>query len=64
MADDDRSGLTLVDAVLLVGGAVIAVLVFFALFHFIVGVVWFAIKVVAVLVVVALIAWLLLRRHS
>lgn len=57
-----RSGLSLFDAVLLVGGVVIAIVVFFAIFSFIAGVVWFAVKTVLVLAVIAGIVWLLVRR--
>ena len=64
MAKDDRSGLTLLDAVLVVGGGVIAIVVVFAVLSFIAGVVWFFIKAIAVIAVIVGIAWLLFRRRS
>jgi len=65
VADDgqQRSGLTLLDGVLLVGGAIIAVWVAFAVLHFVVGVVWFVIKAVVLVALIVLVARLLLRRH-
>jgi len=64
MADGDRSGLKLIDGVLVVGAAVIAVVVAFALLHFIAGLIWLAVKVVVVVAFLGAIVWLLLRRRS
>ena len=64
MADEERSGLRTLDAVLLVAAGVVAVLVAFWLLHFIVGLLWLAVKVVVVLAVLGGVAWLLLRRSS
>jgi len=64
MADDTRSGLTLLDGVLLVAAGIIELFVVFALFHFIVGLVWFAVKVVLVLAVIGAVLWVLFRRRS
>jgi len=64
MAEDERTGLRALDAVLLVGAGVLIAVVAFALLHFVVGVVWFVIKTAVVVGVIAAVAWLLLRRHS
>jgi len=64
MADEERSGLSLFDGVLIVGGGLIAVFVAFALLSFIAGVVWFVIKVVVVIALVALVAKLVFGRKS
>ena len=61
---DDRSGLKTFDLVLLIGGAIIAALVAFALLHFVVGVIWFAIKFIFVIAVIGLIAWLVVGRRK
>jgi len=59
-----RSGLRAFDMALMVAGGVVAVVVAFALLHFVVGIIWFAVKAVVVVGVVAAIGWMLLRRHS
>lgn len=64
MADDERTGLSLFDAVLIVGGGLIALFVAFTLFNFVVGVVWFVIKVAVVVAVIALVAKLVFRRRT
>ena len=61
---DDRSGLKTFDLVLLIGGAIIAALVAFALLHFVVGVIWFAIKFIFLIAVIGLIAWLVVGRRK
>ena len=62
MADKERSGLSTLDAVLVIGGGIIAVVVAFAVLNFVAGILWFLFKVVVVVAVVAGIAWFLLRR--
>jgi hypothetical protein len=61
---DDRSGLKTFDLVLLIGGGIIAALVAFALLHFVVGVIWFAVKFIIVIAVIGLIAWLVVGRRK
>ena len=65
MADREaKSGISLVDAVLLMGvGAVVVVVVFFLL-NVLAGIIWFAIKAVVVVAVVAFLGWLVLRKSS
>jgi len=58
------SGLRALDGVLLVGAGIVAVVVLFALFHFIAGVIWFAVKTAVAVAVVAWVGWLLLRRRA
>ncbi len=63
-SESDRTGLRALDAVLLIGGGIVALVVAFAVLHVIAGIVWFVVKlaVVAALVVVA---WrLLVRKRS
>ena len=61
---EDRHGLSLFDGVLIVGGGVIALVVFFGILSFIAGVVWFFVKVVIVVALIALVARLVFRRRS
>ncbi|MDA8367185.1 MAG: hypothetical protein M0Z62_09550 [Actinomycetota bacterium] len=66
MSDDKSggSGLRLLDGILVVGAGVVAVLIAFALLHFIVGLIWSVVKIVAVVAVIAAVAWVLVRRRS
>lgn len=64
MADGESSGLKLLDAVLLVGGAVIAVVVAFAVLSSIVGLIWFLIKAVVVVAIIGALGWFLLHRRA
>jgi uncharacterized membrane protein SirB2 len=64
MAEEERSGLSLFDGVLVVGGGIIALIVAFAVLSFIAGVVWFVVKVIVVVALVALVAKLVFRRRS
>jgi uncharacterized membrane protein SirB2 len=64
MAEEERSGLSLFDGVLVVGGGIIALIVAFAVLSFIAGVVWFVVKVIVVVALIALVARVLFRRHS
>jgi predicted nucleic acid-binding Zn ribbon protein len=59
-----RSGLRAFDMALMVAGGVVAVVVAFSLLHFVVGMIWFAVKAVVVVGVVAAIGWMLFRRHA
>ncbi len=61
---EERSGLSLFDGVLIVGGGVIALFVAFAVLSFVAGVVWFVVKVVLVLALISLVAKLVFRRRS
>ncbi|HEX4216736.1 MAG TPA: hypothetical protein VHZ02_00070 [Acidimicrobiales bacterium] len=61
---DERSSLKTFDLVLLIGGGVIAALVAFALLHFVVGIIWFAIKFIFVVAVIGIIAWWLVGRRK
>jgi uncharacterized membrane protein SirB2 len=64
MADEERSGLSLFDGVLIVGGGIIAVIVAFAVLSFVAGIVWFVVKVIVIVALVALVAKLVFRRRS
>ncbi len=63
MAEEERTGLSLFDGVLIVGGGIIAVIVAFAVLSFVAGVIWFIVKLVVVVALVALVAKLLFGRH-
>jgi len=60
----ERSGLSVLDGVLIVGGGIIAAVVAFAVLGFIAGVVWFLIKLVVVVALIALVVKLVFRRRS
>jgi uncharacterized membrane protein SirB2 len=64
MAEEERSGLSLFDGVLIVGGGIIAVIVAFAVLSFVAGVIWFIVKLVVVVALVALVAKLVFGRRS
>jgi uncharacterized membrane protein SirB2 len=64
MSEEERSGLSLFDGVLVVGGGIIALIVAFAVLSFIAGIVWFVVKVIVVVALVALVAKLVFRRRS
>ena len=64
MAEEERTGLSLFDGVLIVGGGVIALFVAFALLSFVAGIIWFAVKVIVVVALIALVAKLVFRRRS
>lgn len=59
-----RSGLSLFDGVLIIGGGLIALFVAFKVFGFIAGLVWFVIKLAVVAGLVMLVARLMFRRRS
>lgn len=64
MADEERTGLSLFDGVLIVGGGIIAIIVAFAVLSFVAGVIWFIVKLVVVVALVALVAKLVFGRRS
>ncbi len=64
MAEEERSGLSLFDGVLIVGGGIIAVIVAFAVLSFVAGIIWFVVKVIVVVALIALVARLVFRRRS
>jgi hypothetical protein len=64
MVNEERSGLRVMDGVLLVGAGIIAIVVVFAVLSFVASLIWFVIKVIVVVAVLGGLAWLLLRRRS
>jgi hypothetical protein len=64
MADDERTGLSLFDGVLIVGGGLIAVFVAIWLITAVTAVIWFVIKLVVVVALVAFVVRHLFRRRS
>jgi uncharacterized membrane protein SirB2 len=63
MEEQQRSGLSLFDGVLIVGGGLIALFVAFKVLGFIAGVIWFVIKLAIVVGLIILVARLVFRRH-
>jgi hypothetical protein len=61
---EGRSGLSTFDAVLIVGGGLIALFVAFEVLGFIAGVLWFLVKLVIVVTLVALVVKLVFRRRT
>ncbi len=57
------SGLRVLDAVLVAGAVVVAVLLAYAVLHVLAGLVWFAVKTVVVIGIIAAVVALLLRRR-
>jgi len=64
MAEEERTGLSLFDGVLIVGGGIIALFVAFAIFNFVAGIIWFAVKLVIVVALIVFVAKLVFRRRS
>jgi len=64
MADEERTGLSLFDGVLIVGGGLIAVFVAIWLITAVTAVIWFVIKLVVVVALVAFVVRHLFRRRS
>lgn len=62
--EEEKSGLSVFDGVLIVGGGIIAIFVAFAVLGFIAGVIWFVIKLIVVVALIALVAKLVFGRHS
>ncbi len=64
MEEQQRTGLSLFDGVLIVGGGLIALFVAFAVLGFIAGIIWFVIKLAIVVALITLVAKLVFRRRS
>jgi hypothetical protein len=64
MVDDERTGLTFFDGVLIAGGGLIAILVAFWVFSAVVGFLWGVVKIVIILAIILLLGRMLLRRRS
>jgi hypothetical protein len=64
MADDERSGLSAFDGVLIVGGGLIAVVVVISLIGFVTSILWFMVKLVIAVAIVLLVGRLIFRRRS
>jgi len=64
MAEDDRTGLTFFDGVLIAGGGLIAILVAFWVFSAVVGFFWGVVKIAIVLAIIVVLGRMLLRRRS
>ncbi len=64
VADEQHSGLSLFDGALIVGGGVIAIVVAFALFSFIAGVIAFVVKTVIVVALVTVVAKVVFGRRT
>jgi uncharacterized membrane protein len=64
MAEEERTGLSLFDGVLIVGGGIIAVFVAIWLITAVTAVIWFVIKLVVVVALVAFVVRHLFRRRS
>ncbi len=60
----EKKGLSLFDGVLIVGGGIILLFVAFGIVHFLAGIVWFLIKLVIVVALIALVVRLVFRRRS
>ncbi len=63
MEEQQRTGLSLFDGVLIVGGGLIALFVVFWILGVIAGVLWFLVKVAVVVALVTLVARLMFRRR-
>jgi len=63
MEQNERSGLSVFDGVLIVGGGIIAIVVAFAVLSFVAGIVWFMVKVAVVVALVLVVAKLVFRRR-
>jgi uncharacterized membrane protein len=64
MAEEERTGLSLFDGVLIVGGGLIAVFVAIWLITAVTAVIWFVVKLVVVVALVAFVVRHLFRRRS
>jgi uncharacterized membrane protein len=64
MANEERTGLSLFDGVLIVGGGLIAVFVAIWLITAVTAVIWFVIKLVVVVALVTFVVRRLFRRRS
>jgi hypothetical protein len=61
---DEHKGLSVFDGVLIIGGGLIALFVAFEVLGFIAGIVWFFVKVVIAVALIALVVKLVFRRRS
>ena len=61
---EERKGLSAFDGVLIVGGGLIVLFVAFAVLHFVAGIIWFFVKLVIVIALIALVVKLVFRRRS
>lgn len=64
MEEQQRTGLSLFDGVLIVGGGLIALFVAFAVLGFIAGIIWFVIKLAIVVALIVIVAKLVFRRRA
>lgn len=62
MAEDERSGLSVFDVVLVVGGGLVALWIAFSLLGFVASLVWTVFKVVIVVAIVVLLVRFVFRR--
>jgi uncharacterized membrane protein SirB2 len=63
-SSEGRTGLSVFDGVLIVGGGLIALFVAFEVLGFIAGVVWFLVKLIVVVALIGLVIKLVFRRRS
>jgi hypothetical protein len=56
-------GLSTLDAVLVVGGGIVGIVIAFAVLHFVVGIFWELVKIAVIVAVVGAIFWMLGRRR-
>ncbi|MGD0314258.1 MAG: hypothetical protein ABSC90_17540 [Acidimicrobiales bacterium] len=64
MAEEEHTGLSVFDGVLIVGGGIIAVVVLITLIGFVTSIIWFVLKLVIVVALVAFVGRLIFRRRS
>ena len=62
MAEDERSGISVFDVVLVVGGGLVALWIAFSLLGFVASLVWTVFKVVIVVAIVVLLVRFVFRR--
>lgn len=60
----EHKGLSLFDGILIVGGGLIVLFVAFGVLHFIAGVIWFFVKLLIVVALIALVVKLVFGRRS
>jgi uncharacterized membrane protein SirB2 len=63
-SSNDRTGLSVFDGVLIVGGGLIALFVAFEVLGFVAGILWFLVKLVIVVALIGLVVKLVFRRRS
>ena len=62
--EEEHTGLSVFDGVLIVGGGIIAVVVLITLIGFVTSIIWFVLKLVIVVALVAFVGRLIFRRRS